>query len=638
MFTWMRNLSLSLKLISLPVMSALVLAGILLVMFHSRNQTIVAEHQATLSYDFAGHLQEARIAEKEFASSWSADDQERIAKALNEAEDTLAPLRTSGFSTQVEEVLTKVGSYRQGLAALAQAHSGTATVNGRMQTLVGAASATLAATLDLIAKRRSELQTEGENLSPIEVELLTATLQARSLVASLPTAYQRFLATGDDKLLDPFRQMEKGEGRNTYGLMATWAKSSGQKQFESAVAAAAKAALACAELPGLIRPALAAERQQQQTLDRLSGEITAATEALATIIGEGAVTSTAAADRVVAGACLAGAVVLIIATLLMLRTIMRPVQESVTLARAIRSGDYSRRVEVRSQDEIGQLGDALNIMAGELKAKVDGVLSLVERSERLGSDARRLGQVAGEMSLAAATTAEQSTAATASATQVSTGIQSVAAAAQEMSSSTGEIARSSAEAAGVAKEAVQEAVQVDAIAGKLAASSQQIGSVVQLVAAIAGKTNLLALNAAIEAAGAGEAGRGFAVVANEVKDLARQSAEAAESIAAQVRTMQADSASAAQAIARIRAVIARIDHLQSAVAAAAEQQNATTAEITRTLDQAAQNAQGIATGIGQVAEAAKGTSTGAASTRELAAGLGGIADDLRRVVEGFKQA
>ncbi|MCK6487550.1 MAG: methyl-accepting chemotaxis protein [Planctomycetes bacterium] len=634
----MRTVSLSLKLISLPVMSALVLAGVLLVMFHSRNQTIVAEHQATISYDFSGHLQEARIAEKVFAVSWSADDQERIAKALNEAEDTLAPLRKSSFSTQVEEVLAKVGSYRQSLAALAQAHSATATVNGRMQTLVAAANATLATTLELIAKRRNELQTEGENLSAIEVELLTATLQARSLVAVLPTAYQRFLATGDDKLLDPFRQMEKGEGRNTYGLMATWAKSSGQKPFESAVAAAAKAALACAELPGLIRPALAAERQQQRTLDRLSGEITVATEALATSISEGAVKSTADADRVVAGACLAGAVVLVIATLLMLRTIMRPVQESVALARAIRSGDYTRRVTVRSQDEIGQLGEALNVMAGELKAKVDGVLSLVERSERLGNDARQLGQVAGGMSLAAATTAEQSAAATAAATQVSTGIQSVAAAAQQMSSSTGEIARSSAEAAGVAKEAVQEAVQVDAIAGKLAASSQQIGSVVQLVAAIAGKTNLLALNAAIEAAGAGEAGRGFAVVANEVKDLARQSAEAAESIAAQVRTMQADSAGAAQAIERIRAVIARIDHLQSAVAAAAEQQNATTAEITRTLDQASHNAQGIATGIGQVAAAAKDTSAGAASTRELAAGLGGIADDLRAVVEGFKQA
>ena len=107
-------------------------------------------------------------------------------------------------------------------------------------------------------------------------------------------------------------------------------------------------------------------------------------------------------------------------------------------------------------------------------------------------------------------------------------------------------------------------------------------SVLTLISAVAAQTNLLALNATIEAARAGEAGRGLAVVAGEVKDLARETAQATGKIAQQISAIQADSREAADCVAQVIVVIDRINELQSAIAVAVEEQSAATAETAET--------------------------------------------------------
>jgi hemerythrin-like metal-binding protein len=151
---------------------------------------------------------------------------------------------------------------------------------------------------------------------------------------------------------------------------------------------------------------------------------------------------------------------------------------------------------------------------------------------------------------------------------------------EDMSVATTEIATSVSKTAQKTAEAREQAENAAASIAKLSESSRNIGDVSQVIRAIAAQTNLLALNATIEAARAGEAGRGFAVVANEVKELARQTAEATEKITALIEGIQNDVDDAIARVQGITGSVAEVNDLASTIASATEEQTATMAEIT----------------------------------------------------------
>jgi methyl-accepting chemotaxis protein len=163
----------------------------------------------------------------------------------------------------------------------------------------------------------------------------------------------------------------------------------------------------------------------------------------------------------------------------------------------------------------------------------------------------------------------------------------------------------------------------------------RIGEVVTLINDIAGQTNLLALNATIEAARAGEAGKGFAVVAQEVKNLANQTARATGEISAQIGAVQEETRDTVAAIEDIISVIGEISDISTTIASAVEEQGASTREIARNVQQAAQGTQQVNNNIGGVTEAA--ASTGAASNQVLdsASQLSAQAEAMREEVERF---
>ncbi|BAY78228.1 methyl-accepting chemotaxis protein signaling domain [Nostoc linckia NIES-25] len=303
----------------------------------------------------------------------------------------------------------------------------------------------------------------------------------------------------------------------------------------------------------------------------------------------------------------------------------------VTLA--VAQGNLSKQIEASNTGEFKQLTNNANQMIASLKSSIR---QMTEVATAVASSSEELTAVSKEMTHNAEQTAEQATLASASAEQVSQNTNTVVTAVEEMNASIREIAKTVTEGAKVTVEAVKTADRTNQTINKLAQSSTEIGKVIKVITAIAGQTNLLALNATIEAARAGDAGRGFAVVANEVKELAKQTANATEDISQRIEAIQTDTKDAVAAITQITDIINQINDLQNTIASAIEEQTATTNEISRNIAEAAKGTSDIAKSIAIVALNTQTTTAGTSNTLEAATELSRMAVDLHKVINQFK--
>jgi|GEM_PF-1115648 len=268
-------------------------------------------------------------------------------------------------------------------------------------------------------------------------------------------------------------------------------------------------------------------------------------------------------------------------------------------------------------------------MADDFETNVKSVVDTVSAS------ALQMQKSSAALGVASEETTRQATVMAAASEEASANVQTVASAAEELTASIREISRQVSESADIARKAVDEAKRTSGQVDKLSASADKIGEVVKLISDIAGQTNLLALNATIEAARAGDAGKGFAVVASEVKSLANQTAKATDEIGSQIAEIQSATGATVGAIRSIRETIERIDAIAAAIAAAVEEQGASTAEIARNVQQAAQGTQEVSSSIGSVTRAAQDAGISAKQMNGASAALTEESARLRQEVDRF---
>ncbi len=324
-------------------------------------------------------------------------------------------------------------------------------------------------------------------------------------------------------------------------------------------------------------------------------------------------------------------------------------------------GDLRKRLLSDSRDEIGELAKWFNIFVEKLQKAINDIKgntqTVASASEELTTVSTTLATNAEEMTAQSNTVASSTEQATTSinnissaADEMSTGVKTVATAIEEMSSSLNEVAKNCQKESQIAAAANGQTKSTRDLMERLGTSSKEIGKVIDVINDIADQTNLLALNATIEAASAGEAGKGFAVVANEVKELAKQTAQATEQISSQIEEMQNNTTSAVGAIEEVTKIIEEINLISHTIVSSVEEQSATINEIAKSVGGASQAAMEIAKNVGESAKglsevssniqgvnkAAIDTSGGVANIKASAQDLSQLAQRLETVVNQFK--
>jgi methyl-accepting chemotaxis protein len=331
------------------------------------------------------------------------------------------------------------------------------------------------------------------------------------------------------------------------------------------------------------------------------------------------------------------------------RMITKPINTVVTMLKDIAQGegDLTKRLEISSKDEIGDLAHWFNTFINKLH---DIISQVAANTEQLASAATEISSSAEELSAGAKEQTNQSA-------QVSAAIEEMSATIVEASKNTGEAANRAKDAATKSQEGsrlaqdtsrgMDEIVNSASITAKnvegLAEKATAIGEIIKVIDDIADQTNLLALNAAIEAARAGEQGRGFAVVADEVRKLAERTTKATKEVAETIKGIQTDvnganaqMADAQKFVLSGKELVVKTNGSLTEIFSAVETVQEMMRQLATTSEEQSAAAEQISKNVENVNRITKESAAGTEQAASASEQLNRQAEELRKLVGGFK--